>query len=161
MQISEKIKTASFKIATIGSLGEWWFGGVIASLLAIPILLLQSIYWLSLSLFYWIVSLGSILFLLAIQWTLKQNPDKPASNIVLDKVIGMIIALAAITLKWRVIIFAFALFHFLNIFRPFNFYKKLITYMEKLPDVFGILGGDILSGICVNLLLQAIAWIMK
>ncbi|MCK4517177.1 hypothetical protein KAT92_00235, partial [Candidatus Babeliales bacterium] len=99
MDGSSKVKSWSFQFATLWSLGEWWLGGIFASTLAIPfLLLLQSIFWLSQPLFYWSIALGAMVFLVLIQWALLHDPEKESSVIVIDKIVGVIIAFAYIPL---------------------------------------------------------------
>ena len=158
---SSRVKSWSFKVATLWSLGEWWLGGIFASTLAIPfLLLLQSVFWLSQPLFYWSIALGAIIFLVLIQWALLHDPDKEPSVIVLDKIIGVMIAFAYVPLQWRIIVFGFIVFHILNKLRPFLPYRRIMRLLDRLPGVFGVLSGDILSGLLVNFFLQLIAWVM-
>lgn len=162
MRATEKIKRACYTIATLSSLGEWWLGGVFASMLGIPfLLLLQSVYWLGNVLFYWTLALTAILFLVIVQWALQAEPERAPYSIVCDKILGVMISLAGIPLRWRVIFFGFILFHLLNTLKPFGWYRKIIKYIERLPGVFGVLGADILSGVLVNFFLQLIVWVMS
>ena len=161
MRATEKLKKACFRIATIGALGEWWLGGAIASVLSIPLLfLLQSLYWLSQPIFYWTLLLGAILFLAVIQAALLFNYERAARAIVCDKIIGAMIALAGVPLRWRVVIFGFILFHVLNTIKPFAFYRKVLDQIERLPGAFGVLLPEIISGAIVNVFLNLIAWVM-
>jgi phosphatidylglycerophosphatase A len=161
MRVTEKIKHFCFVVSTFGLLGEWWIGGIFVSMLSIPLLfLLQSIYWLNQIIFYWTLAFGAIFFLVFMQWALQYDKERARNAIVCDKIIGAMIALAGVPLKWRVVIFGFILFHFMNTMRPFAWYRKILNFLEKLPGVFGILLGDVLSGLLVNLFLQLTAWIM-
>ena len=83
------------------------------------------------------------------------------AKIVLDKIIGVMAAFIYVPLKLRVVIFGFILFHVINTFQVFNFYKRIIKYAESLPGALGIIGSDILSGLLVNLFLQLIYWVMR
>jgi phosphatidylglycerophosphatase A len=103
--------------------------------------------------------------LIIIQCALLSSTDeydccRVARAIVFDKIIGAMIALAGVSLRWRVVIFGFLLFHFINTVQPFYWYRKIIRQFERLPGVFGILVGDILSGLLVNIFLHLIAWVM-
>jgi len=162
MRAKEKVKKACYAIATLGSLGEWWLGGVFASVLGIPLLLFfQSVYWLSQVLFYWTVALSGILFLVIIQWSLQVDPERASRAIVCDKIIGVMISLIGVPLRWRIIFFGFIMFHMVNTLQPFSWYRKLIGYIERLPGVFGVLGAEILSAALVNFFLQVIVWVMS
>lgn len=166
MRTTERMRRICFSIASLGSLGERWLGGVLASTLAIPLLFLfQSLYWLNNLIFYWTLALAGLLFLVIIQWALLSYRDdfdkcRVANAIVVDKIIGAMIALAGVPLRWRVVIFGFVLFHVVNTVRPFYWYRKLLNHLERLPGVFGVLLGDLLSGVLVNVFLHVIAWVM-
>ena len=162
MRTIEKVKKACYSIATLSSLGEWWLGGVFASVLGIPfLLLLQSVYWLNDVLFYWTLAVSAILFLVITQWALQVDPERAPRAIVCDKILGVMIALAGVPLRWRIIFFGFILFHMVNTVKPFSWYRKIIGYIERLPGVFGILGAEVLSAVLVNFFLQLIVWVMS
>lgn len=161
MERIEKVKKFCYRFSTFGPIGEWWLGGVLVSLFAIPTLLLfRSLYWLSLPVFYWVLVLLLTFLLVVIQGALQFNPERAQRAIVLDKILGVMIAFVGVGLRWRVIIFGFILFHILNTIKPFMFYRKTVCYIEKLPGILGILGAEILSGFLVNLALRVIAWVM-
>jgi len=161
MRVSEKIKTVCYAIATLGSLGEWALGGVFASALAIPLLFLyRSVYWLSGTIFYWLVVSSIALSALIMQVALQRTEATVRSPIVLDKIIGVMIALIGIQLRWRVVIFGFILFHFLNTLKPFWWYRSVIDRIERIPGVMGLVGSDLLSGALVNVFLHLITWVM-
>jgi len=161
MGATEKIKNFCFKFATFGALGEWWLGGVVASVFAIPSLLFfQSVYWFSHKIFYWFLLFCAILFFIVIQYAIYADPEKAPRTIVLDKVIGVMIALAGVPLRWRVIIFGFLMFHVLNTLKPFFWYRKVIRRVERVPGILGVLGADVLSAALVNVFLHTIAWVM-
>lgn len=161
MRVSENIKHISVSIATLGSLGWWPFGAFFGSSLAIPLLLLfRSLYWVSSVIFIWVVALSAVSCLVIVQSALKREQPISPHAIVIDKMVGVMITFIGIQLRWRVIFFGFLLFHFLNYLQPFSWYKRIIGALEKFPGVFGILLGDILSGVLINLFLRLIAWVM-
>lgn len=161
MRATERIKGFCSTFSTLGALGEWWLGGLVASIFAIPLLLFfQSIYWFSFHLFAWTLVFTIALFLIVIQCTIFANREKAQDIIVLDKIIGVMIALAGVSLRWRIIFFGFLLFHLLNTVKPFLWYRKVLRRVDHLPGIFGILGSDILSGVVVNIFLQVMAWVM-
>jgi phosphatidylglycerophosphatase A len=161
MENRNKIKKFCFRFSTFGVFGSWWLSGVIASLFAIPsLLLLRSVYWISFTFFYWLIILASVLLLVIIQGALQFDPERAKRAVVLDKIVGVMIAFVGINLRWRVIIFGFILFHILNTLKPVLFYRKLVNFIEKFPGVLGILGAEILSGFLVNLTLHLVAWVM-
>ena len=162
MDRTEKIKQFCLSFATFGALGEWRLGGVVASLFAIPTMLFfRSVYWLSNIFFYWFVLFLAALVVVVVQAALLLDFEKAQRAAVLDKIVGVMISFIGVSLKWRVIIFGFILFHFLNTMQPFAYYRKIVRYIEKLPGIFGIFGAEILSGFLVNLSLHLIAWVMR
>jgi phosphatidylglycerophosphatase A len=161
MRFSENIEHISVSIATLGSLGWWPFGAFLGSSLPIPLLLLfRSLYWVSNVVFIWVIALSVVSCLVIVHSALRREPPVSPHAIVLDKMVGVMIAFIGIQLRWRVIFFGFLLFHFLNFIRPFHWYKRIEEVLEKFPGVLGIFLGDILSGVLVNLFLRLIAWVM-
>jgi phosphatidylglycerophosphatase A len=77
------------------------------------------------------------------------GPDHPA--IVLDEVVGLLIALAGVPLKWPWIITGFALFRLLDIWKPFP-----IKYGEKLPGGWGVVMDDAAAGLMARAVLGII-----
>jgi len=161
MQAIEKIKKICFYLATCGYLGEWWLGGLVASVFAIPLILLfQSIYWLSPTIFWWFLVAVVVLLLITVQMAVMFDNERAARVVVLDKIVGVMIALAGVPLKWRVIFFGFILFHILNAVQPSNWYRKIVRSIEKLPGLFGIFGAELFAALLVNISLRLIAWVM-
>jgi phosphatidylglycerophosphatase A len=162
MLIFDKIKKLSFKIATVGGMGEWRSGKLLASLFAFPILFLFKVFYgIAPNFLFWLI-LGLVFCsVLVVHFALSFVPGESSSPIVLDKVIGLMITFAFIPLKWKLMIFGFVLFHLINIFRPFLFCKTLGKNIEKLPGAIGIVAGDAISGIICNVFLQLIVWIMS
>ncbi len=99
----------------LAHLGPWGYGLTLAALLAlsIPVAALAQEY------------LG---------------PDHPA--IVLDEVVGLLIALAGVPLAWRWLIIGFVLFRLLDIWKPFP-----IKYCERLPGGWGVVLDDAAAGL--------------
>lgn len=157
----ERIKRFSFIVATFGVLRNWPFGGLVASACAIPALLLfRSLYWVSTTLFYWLAALSVAACVGIIQLAIIDRPDR-VNKIILDKFLGVVIALLGVPLvKWRVIIFGFILFHVIDLLKPFAWYNKIIVYIERLPGAFGVLGAEVLAGVFVNGFLHLMAWVM-
>lgn len=70
--------------------------------------------------------------------------------VIIDEIIGMLVALIAIPKTAKFLLLAFLLFRFFDIVKPFPIRK-----LEKLPAGWGIVFDDVLAGIYANLLLQA------
>jgi len=69
--------------------------------------------------------------------------------IIIDEIIGMLIALIAIPKSTAYLIAAFILFRIFDIIKPFPIRK-----FEKLPSGWGIVFDDVIAGIYANLLIQ-------
>lgn len=74
--------------------------------------------------------------------------------IVIDEVVGMLIALIAIPKTTKLLIFAFVLFRIFDIVKPFPAQQS-----ERLPGGWGIMMDDIIAGIYANLMIQFGRWI--
>ena len=119
MFILEKLREMSFNIASFGKLGEWSGGGILASFFAFPIILIGgALFDFSSSLFYWVLAilagLSFFVFFFAVNLV---SSDKYSSNIVLDKIWGMIITFAFVPLKWKLMVFGFARYGWLSFSR--------------------------------------------
>ena len=71
------------------------------------------------------------------------------SLIIIDEVVGMLVALIAIPKTYHFIIAAFILFRIFDIVKPFP-----VNLSQKLPQGWGIMIDDLLAGIYANLLIQ-------
>jgi len=69
--------------------------------------------------------------------------------VIIDEIIGMLIALVAIPKTTKYVIAAFLLFRVFDIVKPYPIRK-----IEKLPTGWGIVFDDVMAGIYANLLLQ-------
>ena len=74
---------------------------------------------------------------------------KDPRNIVLDEVIGVMIAFILVPITWINVIIVFALFRFMDVFKPFPIRK-----IEDMPGGFGIMIDDIVAGLYANILFQ-------
>jgi phosphatidylglycerophosphatase A len=68
------------------------------------------------------------------------GPDHSA--IVLDEMVGLLIALAGVPLRWPWVLVGFALFRLLDIWKPFP-----IKYCEQLPGGWGVVLDDAAAGL--------------
>ncbi len=162
MKFLENIKEHCYKIATLGRIGRWWFGGIIATIFAFPVIVLgKFIYEFSSTFFYWSTGITLIISFLIVWIATKHISTQYSANIVIDKVIGMCVAFFFVPLHWKMILFGFILFNVINFLRPILFRKSLGDNIEKLPLGVGIISGDIISGITSNLIMQLIIWVMS
>lgn len=74
---------------------------------------------------------------------------KDPSEIVIDEIVGMWIALWALPSGWLYTLAAFVLFRFFDIYKPL-----LINKMEKLKGGWGVMMDDVLAGLYANLVIQ-------
>lgn len=97
--------------------------------------------------------IGSIaLFLLAV-WAADRSasvarPDP--SEVVIDEVMGMVVAIAYLPLTPLVLIGSFVLFRAFDIAKPFP-----VRQFEKLPGGWGIVMDDVIAGVYANAALRA------
>lgn len=75
---------------------------------------------------------------------------KDPRSIVIDEVVGVMIAFILVPVTWINIIIVFVLFRLIDIFKPFPIRK-----IEKVPGSFGIMLDDIVAGFYANILFQA------
>ena len=161
MFILKKLNEISFDIASLGKIGKWNGGGILASSFAFPIILIGNILFdFSPAFFYWslavLAGISLLIIFLAVNFVAA---DRYPSDIVLDKVWGMIVTFAFVPLKWKLMIFGFVAFHIINFLRPFLFNKSLGERLEHLPFGVGIWAGDLVSGFFCNIFLQLIIWV--
>jgi len=69
--------------------------------------------------------------------------------VIIDEIIGMLVALIAIPKTTKFLILAFILFRIFDIVKPFPARR-----IEKLPAGWGIVFDDVIAGIYANLLIQ-------
>jgi phosphatidylglycerophosphatase A len=155
----EKINELALKVAMCGGLGRTIGGSIIASLFAIPVLLLGRIVWRFSFSWYMI---GALIFfgvsIFIIQLSLRAISDQASSAIVLDKMLGMTIALAGISFSlryWKILIVAFVLFHILNLLvRPLFVLNQTFAKIDSMQNVIGVVASDLFFGVTVNIIIR-------
>ncbi len=75
--------------------------------------------------------------------------EEDSSKIVIDEVLGMWTALLGLKLSFWLIVIAFLMFRFFDIYKP-NF----IAFFERLPGGWGVVVDDIVAGVVTNVLLR-------
>ena len=158
----EKIKKICFNIATLGGIGEFIFGGIAATLLAIPVLLLlNTLMWFG----PMFLSIAAVILTLAVIITihlaLRFESDKDASSIVLDRFFGFIVMLLGIPLGFKIVVVGLIFFSVLNFFSSFLFNKLLKFNFDELPGALGILTGDIVMGLFLNVFFRFVLWLAR
>ncbi len=157
-----RIKEICFNIATLGTIGEWKTGGLVASLLAIPLLfILRAIRWVKPAFHVTAIILIVALIALCIHFALHYQTDKDPSILILDKPIGFMIVLFGIPFSLKLMLIGFLLFHALTFFMPTLTQKLWDLNFDNLPDILGIFANDLVSGFIVNIFLHMILWIAQ
>ena len=77
--------------------------------------------------------------------------EKDSKRIVIDEIIGFLIAMFLIPFEFKFILAAFIIFRVIDILKPFP-----IRRLEKLPGGWGVMCDDLLAGVYANLIMQAI-----
>ena len=71
-------------------------------------------------------------------------------EIVIDEVLGFLIAMTWLPMTWQSLLAGFLLFRVLDIFKPFP-----ISYLDKkVPGGLGVVIDDVVAGLVVNIVLQ-------
>ncbi len=78
----------------------------------------------------------------------SDNPDP--SEVVIDEVMGMVVAVAFLPLTPTVLLASFVLFRVFDIAKPFP-----VRQFEKLPGGWGIVMDDVIAGVYANVTLRA------
>jgi len=76
---------------------------------------------------------------------------KDPSCIVIDEVVGMLIALSFMPPDLKIVILAFIIFRILDMLKPFPAIR-----LQNLHGAIGIIGDDLVAGIYTNIVLQVI-----
>ena len=84
----------------------------------------------------------------AISYFFKERDSK---RIVIDEIIGFLIAIFLIPFKVKFIVVAFLVFRVIDVLKPYP-----LRRLEKLPGGWGVMGDDLLAGVYANLIMQAI-----
>lgn len=136
---------------TLFGLGNLPASGTFASLFTVIIffLFLKNIH---LNLYIFIILLILIISLLFLENFLKNFKNNDPKEVVIDEVIGQLIALINVGQNLKLMILSFILFRFFDIAKifPASYFDK------KLKNKYGILGDDIIAGIYTFLIIYFI-----
>jgi phosphatidylglycerophosphatase A len=69
--------------------------------------------------------------------------------VVIDEVVGMLITLALMPLRWTGVVAGFAVFRLFDIIKPYPCARA-----ERLPGGWGIMADDVLAGVYANVVLR-------
>lgn len=73
--------------------------------------------------------------------------NKDSSKIVIDEIVGMLITMIMLPVRWKFIITGFLLFRFFDIWKPFS-------AVEDIRDGWGVMTDDAIAGIISNIIIQ-------
>lgn len=87
----------------------------------------------------------------------EKTHDLP--KVVVDEILGMIIAVVWLPLTWQTLVYGFVLFRFFDILKPF----PIGMLDKKMKGGVGVVADDVAAGIIVNIILQLVysktAWL--
>ncbi len=117
------------------------------------------LFWLVSHLPLWAALLFTAVFAAAAVWVAHQAEillrTQDPGQIVIDEIIGMMVALAALPVVPAVWVAGFLLFRFFDILKPFP-----IGYLEKkCPGGAGVVIDDVIAGVAANLLLRLLLYV--
>ncbi|MCF7799514.1 phosphatidylglycerophosphatase A [Candidatus Babeliales bacterium] len=160
MGILRRLEEYCYDIATLGKIGYWPFGGIIASLFAFPVIIIgKLLHGFNITFFNW-VTLLSIIFVFFIVWLASRFISEEFSqNIVIDKIVGLVVTFIYVPFYFKIAVFGFIIFNVINFSRRALNYRSLYRRTENLPFGLGIILGDVVSGIISNLIIHLVIWI--
>ncbi len=80
--------------------------------------------------------------------------SKDPSIVVIDEVVGILVALAGLPMTWPVVICVFFLFRALDMFKIYP-----INRLEAKPGGIGIMADDVMAGVYANIIMRiALQW---
>jgi phosphatidylglycerophosphatase A len=125
--------------------------GTVGTLMAIPIAWLLSKYLNPLSVMI-VVFLLLILGVLACEMYLKEKGGEDRQEIVIDEVVGYLIATLWLPWTWQTIFATFILFRLLDILKP----GPIGAVDRKVKGGLGVMLDDVFAGLIVNVVLQVV-----
>lgn len=166
MTFSEKIKETSLYIATCGGLNKYPGGGLLASLLAIPLVLFGRGIDLIFNWGFYVNFIIFLAFVLSIIYLSYMAPsleyqvhgeDGAKPKIFIDKVLGLSIVFWGIPFaSWKVVLGGFVLFHLFHFIKPLLSKYEYLDKLDLLPSVLGVVATDIVFGFIANIILRVI-----
>ena len=158
------LKEKCLFIATCGTIGSWRFGGILASLIAFPIVFgMKTLYWFDPHLAAITAAALIFLTLVIIHISLNVIAQQDASAIVIDRLIGLSMAFMYVPIAlnpYKFILVGFFFFHLLYFFIKSHQWDQLIS-LSSLPTVVSVVAPSILAGISVQLFFRLMLWIVR
>ena len=76
---------------------------------------------------------------------------KDPGKVVIDEVVGMMIAIGFMPLNWKIVIAGFFFFRFFDIFKP-----PPARRLEKIHGGFGVMADDVIAALYANIVLRVL-----
>lgn len=138
------------QLATLGPIGYFAASGTVATFITLPFMYALRTYVPQAGTYISIVFAVFILSLIIVKRALPCfNLEDDPSEIVLDEVVGCLLAFWAVSLTTQSIVIGFVLFRALDIIK-FGWVKRA----EALADAWGVMGDDIVAALITNLILR-------
>lgn len=147
------MRTFLIKLAPFFGVGRLPYGpGTWGTLVSVP--LAAGLIWLG-PLWHMLATL--LLFplsVLAAQYYCQDCGVHDASEVVIDEVLGFLVAMVMVPLTWQCLLAGFILFRFFDILKPFP-----ISYIDrKVTGGAGVILDDVVAGLIVNIILQLLVF---
>lgn len=133
-------------IATLGPLGFLPAPGTVATIATLPLVFAFSAAPLAHVCLVLVVLSLSVPAIICAQTYLHSHDP---SQIVIDEVLGCLVAFLAVPFSWWAFILGFMLFRFFDIFKPWPIGK-----LEHVHGPWGVLLDDVVAGVMSNIILQ-------
>ncbi len=148
-------------IVTCGPLGRLPFGGIVASLFAVPIwYLTHGVFGCGIYSLVVITLVLLVLVLGLIEIAVRKGVPPDRTAIVLDRVIGLHIALLFLPVWLKLAAFAVVCFNLASMASRVVQFRGFLARLPQLPGSLGIVSGDVVAGFVVNIFLHLMIWIM-
>lgn len=127
-----------------------WFPGTVGTLGGIPVII--ALFYLG-NIGYMVGAFILTLLAIGVSQAFEEKygvSDSP--EIVIDEVIGYVVAMTWLPLTWQSFVLSFAIFRLLDGFKPFP-----ISYIDShVKGGLGVVADDLLAGMITNLILQVV-----
>lgn len=154
------IKKWCYTIGTLGPLGEWATGHLIATLLTIPFLYVLA--W-----FYYHSIIGTLAFLFClllklviISYLAHRHPEMHyGASFIISQAYAFLLTFVGINLTLKRILAGYLLFHLLRLFIPLIFYKIWQWNIRAWPYALGIIMQDVTTALSINIFFRIVLWL--
>lgn len=154
MNFLDKIREATYFFATVSGAGEHFYGGAVAIVLAVPLVVMgRFAYAVSPDFFYGLFFATIIIGYLSMSLTLRLNHESGPVIIVLDRTFGAMTSFLFLPLHLKSILAVLIVFPIMN----WLLNQILVRYgieLRALPGTAGIVVSDVFAGLVVALLLN-------